>query len=289
MTILFRGTRVGLSALTAAVLALGVAACGSSSSGGGTQSSSSSAAQSSAATSAAAATSSDGEQRGGHQQRGGDQRGGERRRRHRGAGHQPEARRDRDGAVRDDAEVGQERAHATSSASRCESMDKGTLADFNGIQLDATEKASTPYYVKAKITNLGPGKIATTDSDPAIQIEGVDKTGQTQQSVTFFGDFPKCDEKSAPNPMGVGSSFRNVPDLPGPRGHHEGRVHRDRELHRQAGDLVTVVGETGGRRLRWRRPPGLWGLRSLSGSPARSPPAAPATGDRASPPSHRRR
>ena len=88
-----------------------------------------------------------------------------------------------------------------------QSMTKGTLADFNGIQLDATEKASTPFYVKAKITNLGPGKINTSDNDPGIQIEGVDKTGQTQQSVTFFGDFPKCDEKSAPNPMGVGSSF----------------------------------------------------------------------------------
>ncbi|HEX4427857.1 MAG TPA: hypothetical protein VGG07_01500 [Solirubrobacteraceae bacterium] len=88
-----------------------------------------------------------------------------------------------------------------------ESMDKGTLADFNGIKLDATEKASTPYYVKAKITNLGPGKIDTEDNDPGIQIEGLDKTGETQQSVTFFGDFPKCDEKSAPNPLAVGSSF----------------------------------------------------------------------------------
>jgi hypothetical protein len=88
-----------------------------------------------------------------------------------------------------------------------QSMTKGTLADFNGIQLDATEKASTPYYVKAKITNLGPGKIATSDNDPGIQIEGVDKTGQTQQSVTFFGDFPKCDETSPPNSMGVGSSI----------------------------------------------------------------------------------
>ena len=48
---------------------------------------------------------------------------------------------------------------------------------------------------------------STPKQRPGIQIEGVDKTGQTQQSVTFFGDFPKCDEKSAPNPMGVGSSF----------------------------------------------------------------------------------
>ena len=180
MTVLDRGTRVGLSALTAGVLALGVAACGSSaSSGGATQSATSSAAQTAAATSSAAAA-----------------------------------------APGTDLKLGQTAtvSFATTLKSgedgpsyrlrvQVESMDRGTLADFNGIQLDAAEKASTPYYVKAKITNVGPGKIATSDNDPGIQIEGVDKTGQTQQSVTFFGDFPKCDEKSAPSSMGAGASF----------------------------------------------------------------------------------
>jgi hypothetical protein len=88
-----------------------------------------------------------------------------------------------------------------------ESITKGSLADFNGIKLDANEKASTPYYVKVKITSLGPGKMTTTDNDPAISVEGVDSTGQTQQSVTFFGDFPKCDEAETPNPLAVGKSF----------------------------------------------------------------------------------
>ena len=88
-----------------------------------------------------------------------------------------------------------------------ESITKGSLADFNGIKLDANEKASTPYYVKVKITSLGPGKMTTTDNDPAISVEGVDSTGQTQQSVTFFGDFPKCDEAQTPNPLAVGKSF----------------------------------------------------------------------------------
>ena len=203
MTILSRGTRVGLSALTATVLALGVAACGSSSSGGGsTQSASSSAAAAPSTSSSAAATSS------------------------------AAAATTSSAAATSSAAGGATAAPGTSlkvgaSATvpfattlksgkdgpsykltvQVQSMTKGTLADFNGIQLDATEKASTPFYVKAKITNLGPGKINTSDNDPGIQIEGVDKTGQTQQSVTFFGDFPKCDEKTAPNPMGVGSSF----------------------------------------------------------------------------------
>jgi hypothetical protein len=203
VTILSRGMRVGLSALTATALALGVAACGSSSSGGGTQSASSSAApaattSSAATSSAAAATSTTAAATSSAASAGGAA-----------------------AAPGTSLKTGQPATvpFATTLKSgkdgptyklkvQVQSMTKGTLADFNGIQLDATEKASIPYYVKATITNLGPGKINTSDNDPGIQIEGVDKTNQTQQSVTFFGDFPKCDEKSAPNPMGVGSSFQ---------------------------------------------------------------------------------
>jgi hypothetical protein len=208
VTILFKGTRVGLSALAATALAVGVAACGSSA--GGTQSASSSAAQSSAATSAAATTSPATSSAAATT----------------GAAATSSATSSAASAGGATAAPGTNlKVGATATVPFAttlksgkdgptyklkvdvESMDKGSLADFNGIKLDATEKASTPYYVKVKITSLGPGKIASTDNDPAIQVEGVDKTGQTQQSVTFFGDFPKCDDKVAPTTMGAGSSF----------------------------------------------------------------------------------
>ena len=205
MTILSRGTRVGLSALTVTVLALGVAACGSSSSGGGsTQSASSSAAPAATTSSAAAATTSSAAATSSTEATSSAAAGAG------GATAAPGT------SLKVGASATVPFATTLKSGKdgpsyklsvQVQSMTKGTLADFNGIQLDATEKASTPFYVKAKMTNLGPGKINTSDNDPGIQIEGVDKTGQTQQSVTFFGDFPKCDEKSAPNPMGVGSSF----------------------------------------------------------------------------------
>jgi hypothetical protein len=203
---------VGLSALTATALALGVAACGSSSGGGGTQSASSSAApaattSSAATSSAAAATTSSAAATTSTT-----------------AAATSSAAASAGGATAapgTSLKAGQPATvpFATTLKSgkdgptyklkvQVQAVTKGSLADFNGIKLDATEKASTPYYVKATITNVGPGKINTSDNDPGIQIEGVDKTGQTQQSVTFFGDFPKCDEKSAPNPMGVGSSFQ---------------------------------------------------------------------------------
>jgi hypothetical protein len=203
VTIQFRGRRVGLSALTATMLALGVAACGSSSSGGSTSSSSSSAApaattsNAAATSSAAAATSTTAAATSSAASAGGATAA---------PGTSLKAGNSATVPFATTLKSGKDGPTYKLSVN-VESITKGSLADFNGIQLDATEKASTPYYVKVKITSLGPGKIATTDSNPAIQVEGVDKTGQTQQSVTFFGDFPKCDDKTAPNPMGVGSSY----------------------------------------------------------------------------------
>lgn len=88
------------------------------------------------------------------------------------------------------------------------SIQKGKLSDFNGIQLDANAKASTPDYVRVKLTNLGPLPLNTNDSnDPAFAINGVDNTGQTQQSVTFIGTFPRCPDTDTPKPFAPGKSF----------------------------------------------------------------------------------
>ena len=162
MTILSRGRRVGLSALTATALVLGAAACGStSSSGGGTQSASTSAgasapastatssAAAAGATSTAAATSSAASAGGSVAAPGATFKAGQ------------------------TATVGFD---TTTKAGKpgpsykinvnVASITKGSLADFNGIKLDANEKASTPYYVKVKITSLGPGKMTTTATIP---------------------------------------------------------------------------------------------------------------------------
>jgi hypothetical protein len=85
-------------------------------------------------------------------------------------------------------------------------IEKGSLSDFNGIKLDATEKASTPVYVKAKITNVSDGD-AGSGGNPSVNIEGIDSTGETQQSVTFFGEFPRCEYTEAPKPLSKGKSF----------------------------------------------------------------------------------
>lgn len=88
-----------------------------------------------------------------------------------------------------------------------ESVEQGTLGDFKGIQLDATQKASLPTYVKVKVTNLGPSPIDVDGTSAAI--EGLDNTGNTAQSVTFIGDFPRCPDHAATTPMRPGSSYDN--------------------------------------------------------------------------------
>jgi hypothetical protein len=87
------------------------------------------------------------------------------------------------------------------------SIQQGTLADFKGVQLDASQKASQPTYVQVQITNLGPRPITGDGNDPSAQVQGVDSTGSTQESITFLGDFPRCDEKLMPKPFATGKSF----------------------------------------------------------------------------------
>jgi hypothetical protein len=84
------------------------------------------------------------------------------------------------------------------------SITKASFADFKGIQLDASEKAGTPYYVKFKITNVGNGDLGT-NAEGAIS--GIDNTGQDATSVTFIGSFPPCDDTTPPKPFTHGKTW----------------------------------------------------------------------------------
>jgi hypothetical protein len=88
-----------------------------------------------------------------------------------------------------------------------QSFEKGSLSDFNGIQLDAAQKAGTPYYVKVHVVNLGP---AAVDVDgTAAAIEGVDSTGSNQSSVTFIGSFPRCPDAASTTPIPAGKGYND--------------------------------------------------------------------------------
>ena len=87
-------------------------------------------------------------------------------------------------------------------------IEKGSIDDFKNIKLDAKQKESTPYYVKVKIAATGK-TFDVKDGDPDIRFDGIDDRGQEQGSVTFFGDFERCDDKEAPDPFTKGKSYES--------------------------------------------------------------------------------
>jgi hypothetical protein len=89
-------------------------------------------------------------------------------------------------------------------------IEKGSLDDFKNISLDADQKASTPYYVTVKVENTGKEiPLGDTDGDPDLKFEAVDDRGQEQGSITFLGDFPRCEDTDAPKPFTKGKSYES--------------------------------------------------------------------------------
>lgn len=87
------------------------------------------------------------------------------------------------------------------------SIEKGSIAkDFTNVQLNAKEKASTPYYVTLKIKALG-SRPHTDSTHPSISFNAIDDRGQEQGSVTFFGTFERCDDPEMPKPFTAGKSY----------------------------------------------------------------------------------
>jgi hypothetical protein len=89
-----------------------------------------------------------------------------------------------------------------------ESIEQGTIADFRNVQLNASERNSTPYYVKVRIKALGSIPPPGTD-DPDITFDAIDDRGQQQQSITFFGTFQRCNDAAAPKPFKNGKSYQS--------------------------------------------------------------------------------
>jgi hypothetical protein len=85
------------------------------------------------------------------------------------------------------------------------SITKGSMSDFANVQLDAKDKASTPYYVKVEVKNSGTTKL--DGSNPVISLSGVDDRDQRQNSLIMMGTFDKCSEDTNPKSFGPGASY----------------------------------------------------------------------------------
>jgi hypothetical protein len=89
-------------------------------------------------------------------------------------------------------------------------IEKGSIDDFKNISLDEDQKSSTPYYVTVKIENTGEEiPLGDTEGDPDLKFEAVDDRGQEQGSITFIGDFERCEDTDAPKPFTQGKSYES--------------------------------------------------------------------------------
>jgi hypothetical protein len=89
-------------------------------------------------------------------------------------------------------------------------IEKGSIDDFENISLDADQKASTPYYVTVKIENTGEEiPLGDQEGDPDLKFGAVDDRGQEQPSITFIGDFERCEDTDAPKPFAEGKSYES--------------------------------------------------------------------------------
>jgi hypothetical protein len=90
-------------------------------------------------------------------------------------------------------------------------IEKGSLdEDFKNIELDESQKSSTPYYVTVKIENTGKEiPLGDTDGDPDLKFNAIDDRGQEQPSITFLGDFNRCEDTDAPKPFTKGKNYES--------------------------------------------------------------------------------
>jgi len=89
-------------------------------------------------------------------------------------------------------------------------IEKGSIDDFKNISLDENQKTSTPYYVTVKIENTGEQiPLGDQEGDPDLKFGAVDDRGQDQPSITFIGDFERCEDTDAPKPFTKGKSYES--------------------------------------------------------------------------------
>jgi hypothetical protein len=89
-------------------------------------------------------------------------------------------------------------------------IEKGSIDDFKNISLDEDQKTSTPYYVTVKIENTGREiPLGDMEGDPDLKFGVVDDRAQEPPSVTFIGDFERCEDTDAPKPFTKGKSYES--------------------------------------------------------------------------------
>jgi len=87
------------------------------------------------------------------------------------------------------------------------SIQKGPQGDLNGVELEKSEQGKTPYYVKLRIRNEGPGNASAEDGVPAVGFQAIDDRGQQGQELTVLGNFRPCPSGTQPKNFTRGVTY----------------------------------------------------------------------------------
>lgn len=96
---------------------------------------------------------------------------------------------------------------------RVDGATKGRVTDLSSYVLDDRTKASTPYYVKVTVKNIGDGDVGQTP----IPLWAVDNTNALLQASSFTNAFKKCPSTALPTTFAPNATFKTclvflVPD-----------------------------------------------------------------------------
>lgn len=83
------------------------------------------------------------------------------------------------------------------------SVTRARLKDFSAYVLDDRTKASTPYYVKVKVKNVGTGDVGGTD----VPLWAVDQKNVLIHSSSFTNSFARCPSPNLPKGFGPSSTL----------------------------------------------------------------------------------
>lgn len=83
------------------------------------------------------------------------------------------------------------------------SATRGRISDLSRFVLDRSSRASTPYYVKVAVANVGQSRVG----GEAVPVYGVDSSNVLLPPATFTTPFQKCPSRHLPDRFKPGDSF----------------------------------------------------------------------------------
>ncbi len=88
------------------------------------------------------------------------------------------------------------------------SMEKASFDQFVGWELTRKIKQTAPYFVRAKVTNVGDTNLGSKKGVVPVPLYGVDDQNRLIESSLFSGSFKPCEGASFPDKFKNGDSLK---------------------------------------------------------------------------------